>query len=902
MALCIAVMALSEASAGTFKHITIDGSFADWAGVPVAATDDEGDFVAGTLGGFDLREVYVANDAQYLYLRVVIYPSSTNANYGQYHHHFYIDSDNNPATGHAVYGLGSEMLIEDAGGYSERYGGFNDGEMTGLDWAEAPAGMLPSFQYEARFSRAVRDVQPADVPAGSGNPARDLPLFTQDAIAIAFEVEDSSWAVTDAGSSFAYEMAPTPPAFSGTQTLVGLTAADWRANDAGTDLGTDWLALAYDDSQGGWKDGKGLFGFNAPSGVYPVPVNTSLASGRSTYYLRTRFTWSNDQNGAGLLVSNYLSAGAVFYLNGVEVKRIRMPEGPVTYATPATGGPAQAGTAELFDLPATALVVGDNFLEVEVHPAAGATSSLVFGASMTASDNFPPRIQDPTQPADRTIVEGEATTFSPGAVAGTQPFSYQWLKGGTPIPNATNATFSLDPVTFADAGQYSVEITNPKGLKTTSRAAVLSTTAVPVAITDPKLPADQLVAEGTSATFAVSATGTLLSYQWYRESEAIAGEVGPQLTLANVAFSENGKKFYVVVSNRVSSVTSRQATLTVTRDSIPPTISGVSGGGRSVVVTFSEPLDMTSAQQASNYKLDGGVQVQSAVLNPADERIVTLATAQQGFGQAYTLTITGVKDRFGNAASAGAMFRSTISIDANFDDWAAVPVALTQDQLNPGTIEFKELSLTNDNEFLYYRFSFYAPAGPLGPAVWSARAQHWDIIIDTDQDPATGTWSGGDLLLEDAAGDSGVYRLAGSWTQGTYTGGNVAIAPGETPSTDFELRVSRSAKHATDGLPAFPNPSINTFIVLQSLAWTVLDQTAPQVPYTFFEFPPLPVTPGPLSVKLVGSKVVITWPGTGVLETRASLTTGSWTTVQGATSGIQIDPASTPAGFYRLRQ
>src|SRR5262245_32823839 len=86
LTLCITLTALSQASAGTFKHIAIDGSFADWAGVPVAITDDEGD--TSGLGGFDLREVYVANDDQYLYVRVVIYPSSTNPDYSQHHHHF----------------------------------------------------------------------------------------------------------------------------------------------------------------------------------------------------------------------------------------------------------------------------------------------------------------------------------------------------------------------------------------------------------------------------------------------------------------------------------------------------------------------------------------------------------------------------------------------------------------------------------------------------------------------------------------------------------------------------------------------------------------------------------------------------------------------------------------------
>ncbi|HSA03702.1 MAG TPA: hypothetical protein P5055_23490, partial [Candidatus Paceibacterota bacterium] len=452
---CLAFGSPQEASAGTFKHITIDGTFTDWAGVPPAAVDDEGDEIPGTLGGFDLREVYVANDDQYVYLRIVIHSSSSNTDYTKYHHHFYIDSDNDPATGHAVYGLGSEMLIEDAGGYSERYGTFNDGEMTGLDWAQAPAGILPAFQYEARFSRSVRDTQPADVPAGSGNPERDLLLLTQDAIAIAFEVEDSNWAVTDAGSAFPYEIAPTPPPFSGTRILVDLTAANWRMNDTGEDLGTDWLAMTYDDSQAGWKEGTGLFGFNAPTGIYPAPVNTVLARDRSTYYFRTHFTWDYDQNGVGLLLSNYLSAGAVFYLNGTELCRVRMPEGPVAYTTSATGAPPQPGAADVFDLPTTALVVGDNILEVEVHPAAGATSSLVFGDSLIASDSFPPRIQDPTQPADRNVIEGQATSFSPGSITGTQPFNYQWLKNGAPIPDATNTTFTLDSVTTADAGEYS---------------------------------------------------------------------------------------------------------------------------------------------------------------------------------------------------------------------------------------------------------------------------------------------------------------------------------------------------------------------------------------------------------------------------------------------------------------
>ncbi len=889
LALGLALGTLSVASAGTFKRITIDGSFADWIGVPVAATDDEGD----ALKGFDLREIYVANDDQYLYLRVVIYSSSTNASYNTSHHQFFIDSDNDPSTGRRDLGLGTEMAIEDGYAFSQRYGAaWNEGGMTGIDWAQAPRGVSPTFQYEARISRSVRDSQPEDVPASSGNPARDLPVFTQDTISIAHGVSDSTWTREDSIPAFVYEMAPKPLPFTGTRTFVGLTTATWRVNDAGIDLGAGWLAADYDDTQSGWKGGSGLFGFNAPAGVYPAPVNTSLTSGRSTYYLRTRFTWNADLNGVGILVSNYLSAGAVFYLNGAELKRVRMPDGLVAYATRATGGPAQPGAAELLDLPASAMVVGDNVIEIEVHPAAGATSALVFGVSLTASDNFPPRFQDPAQPADRTVTEGQTTTFSAGPLAGTGPFTYQWSKDGAPLTGATNLTLTLNSVMETDAGKYSVELINPKGLTVASRAAVLTTTAVTAALTDPNLPADQVVAEAMSVTFTVAATGSLLTYQWYQGTEAIADAVGAQLTLTNVLLTDSGKRYSVTVSNRVKLVTSRQATLTVVRDSNPPGIASASGGGRNVLVTFSEPVDATSAQKASNYSLDGKLQVQGAVLDPVDGHTVTLTTTQQTFGQSYKLSVNGVQDRFGNAASAATIFRSAIVIDGKFDDWNGIPIALTLEQLNPGGIEYKNLSITNDNDYVYLRFTYYDPVGSLGPANYS---NYYQIVFDTDSDPATGVWNGGEVMIENRS----VYRMGGGWTDGRYQGADFAIAPNDTKSADFECRISRRATATDTGLPAFPNPSFSVFLCTRTTGWTQVAITAPPIPYTLTTLTPLPVS---VIVKRVGAKVELTWPGNGVLETRASLSTGSWSAVPGAVSGLQIDPAGAAASYYRLRQ
>jgi len=88
--LCAAALCTGNSSAGQFKRITIDGSFEDWAGVAPAYLD-----VEDAIGQFDFNEVYVANDDQYLYVRVKLH---AQADYGASHHHVLIDADADSAT------------------------------------------------------------------------------------------------------------------------------------------------------------------------------------------------------------------------------------------------------------------------------------------------------------------------------------------------------------------------------------------------------------------------------------------------------------------------------------------------------------------------------------------------------------------------------------------------------------------------------------------------------------------------------------------------------------------------------------------------------------------------------------------------------------------------------------
>lgn len=52
------------------------------------------------------------------------------------------------------------------------------------------------------------------------------------------------------------------------------------------------------------------------------------------------------------------------------------------------------------------------------------------------------------------------------AVQGSLPFSFQWRKEGTDLPDATNSTLHLAPAPADAAGTYSVEVRNPFGVRT----------------------------------------------------------------------------------------------------------------------------------------------------------------------------------------------------------------------------------------------------------------------------------------------------------------------------------------------------------------------------------------------------------------------------------------------------
>jgi len=92
-------------------------------------------------------------------------------------------------------------------------------------------------------------------------------------------------------------------------------------------------------------------------------------------------------------------------------------------------------------------------------------------------------------------------------------------------------------------------------------------------------PQSQTVAAGASVSFTVTATGVPApTYQWYFNGTAIGGATSSMYSLSS-AQTTNAGNYTVTVTNVVGSVTSNQATLTVTAVTPPPSSGGGGGGG-----------------------------------------------------------------------------------------------------------------------------------------------------------------------------------------------------------------------------------------------------------------------------------------------------------------------------------
>ncbi len=244
------------------------------------------------------------------------------------------------------------------------------------------------------------------------------------------------------------------------------------------------------------------------------------------------------------IISGPSGAGAVD-LGQPVLLRVSVTYGtpPFTYQWRKNGASISGATSASYAI--AAATAGDaGTYGVIVNDATGSTSS----SNVDLVINPPAAPVVTLSPANRTITQGQSTNFTVYAT-GSYPRTYQWYKDGTAILDGTASTYGLQAVALADAGSYSVTITNSYGSASSAAATLTVTPASPPDIPSSS-PYDVSVTEGSYASFSVylSSGSSPYTYQWRKNGVNISGATDSSYSISQTAISDAGTYSVVVLT------------------------------------------------------------------------------------------------------------------------------------------------------------------------------------------------------------------------------------------------------------------------------------------------------------------------------------------------------------------
>ncbi len=126
-----------------------------------------------------------------------------------------------------------------------------------------------------------------------------------------------------------------------------------------------------------------LFRSNGP--LVPAKGTTQLPMGPTTTYFRTTFQGPTDVQFLQPWIDTLVDDGAIFYVNGNEVLRKRMPNGAANASTLASSAVVDAIVEQGNLITPSSLMAGKNVLAVEVHQVKVNDADMTFDASLLSS-------------------------------------------------------------------------------------------------------------------------------------------------------------------------------------------------------------------------------------------------------------------------------------------------------------------------------------------------------------------------------------------------------------------------------------------------------------------------------------------------------------------------------------
>ena len=190
-------------------------------------------------------------------------------------------------------------------------------------------------------------------------------------------------------------VAPSALKWSGEETIVIPFRTSWRYWDRGRLPDPAWTSLTYRDSE--WSEG------GAPLGYGDSGMATTLSFGPDgnrksvTSYFRRTFEVFNTEVEGDLIAELVCDDGAVVYLNGTEIIRDGIPEGPVTHGTLANvtaGGDAESAI-RTHSVARELMVRGRNVIAAEIHQSSKTSSDTRFDFALKRASTFELEIAEP---------------------------------------------------------------------------------------------------------------------------------------------------------------------------------------------------------------------------------------------------------------------------------------------------------------------------------------------------------------------------------------------------------------------------------------------------------------------------------------------------------------------------
>lgn len=206
------------------------------------------------------------------------------------------------------------------------------------------------------------------------------------------------------------------------QTNLISYGTNWKYLDNGSNQGTAWRAVAFNDAS--WKTGNAQLGYGDGDETTVVSFGPNASQKYITTYFRKTITVTNPASFTGVTLNIRRDDGAVVYINGTERFRTNMPTGTISSTTRASTDAADDGnTPQTVNLARTVLATGTNVIAVEIHQVNRTSSDISFDLQLIGNGDVTAPLAIGFTPADNSSSvaagAGLSITFNEAIQKGT---------------------------------------------------------------------------------------------------------------------------------------------------------------------------------------------------------------------------------------------------------------------------------------------------------------------------------------------------------------------------------------------------------------------------------------------------------------------------------------------------